>query len=231
MSILVLASLLVWGQNFQFLREAEVDLDGDGILERVSIQDTDELGNFTLRIDGLELRGNLGDTVNGFIIVDIDSSDSFKEVGIHTPGPSDDDKYLMIYYTGKEIKTLGLLTRWPSFQGNGIIYVDDWMGFWRKREKYVLNKKKRILERVPQELYYVGVEATVVKTFPIYKSRDSSQIIANLKEGSKILIIACSPEGSDDMKHWYLIKSESGLLGYAKLESFFDKVEGLPWAD
>lgn len=231
MEILSILLMFLFAQNFQFVRQAEADLNGDGTSESITLTSTDELGNFTLKVGNFELKGNLGDTVDGFVIVDVDSSDPYREIGIHTPGPSDDDVFLMIWFNGREIRTMGILSRWPSFQGNGIVYVDDWMGFWIKREKYVLNKNSRLLDRVPQELYYVGVEATVKKSFPIYRSRNGLQSIANLREGSKILIFACDPQDTNYLNHWYLVKSESGLLGWAKLGNFMEKVQGLPWAD
>jgi len=74
---------------------------------------------------------------DGFIIIDIDTSDKYKEIAVHTPGPSDDDEYIIYWYDGNSIKEVGRVSRWPTFPGNGIVYVDDWMGFWMKRDKCI----------------------------------------------------------------------------------------------
>ncbi|MDI6851116.1 MAG: hypothetical protein QMD82_04175 [bacterium] len=132
---------------------------------------------------------------------------------------------------GNTIKPLRKLSRWPHFSGNGIIYIDDWMGLWKKREKYVLNQRTEELERVPQEFYYVGAEAPLTKSFPIYRTRENNKVVAYLREKSNIFIIFCEPKDSNLFKHQYLIKSKSGLLGWASLESFEYKVEGLLWPD
>ncbi len=238
----LLFSLLAFSSfAFDFKVREMVDLNGDGTPEDVTISGITEEGNFTLRVGGVSVRGKLemGES-DGFVIVDIDTSDRYKEIAVHTSGPSDDDEYIIYWYDGRSIKEVGRLSRWPVFPGNGIVYVDDWMGFWKKRDKYVLDKNTRKLRLVPQELYYVGVEARVNKSFPIYKTRDRNEILANLKPNSKIIILACylysgapsiqrSPD--DYLKDWYLIKSETGLLGWTTFKVLLDNLEGLPFAD
>ena len=216
-----------------FLKEEKVDINGDGKLDEISISAISESGDFVLKINEISIKDKVGEEeeVDGFIVIDIDATDKYKEVAVHNPGPSSDDEYVIYYYDGKSIIEMGRIKRWPNFFGNGIILVDDWMGFWSKRDKYVLNNKTRKLDFVPQEFYYVGVEAKVKESFPIYRKREGSEIVANLKPDSKILIILCDVSSKDYECHYYLIKSETGLIGWAKLKSFQYKVEGLPWAD
>lgn len=215
--------------SFDFVKMVKVDLNGDGKVEEVSISIKDM--EFLLKVDKASIKGELNGEVHGFAIVDIDTTDQYKEIAVHTPGDSDDDEYLIYWYDGKAIKEMGKLSRWPEIPGNGIVLVNDWMGFWQKRDKYVLDNKTRTLQLVPQELYYVGIEAAVKESFPIYKTRTGSEIVANLKPDSKIFILVCDPSPADYDSHWYLIKSETGLVGWATLGSFAGKVEGLPWAD
>jgi hypothetical protein len=163
--------------------------------------------------------------------VDIDTSDKYKEIAVHNPGPSEDDEYAIYWYDGKSIKAMGVLSRWPKLFGNGIVLVDDWMGFWSKKDKYVLNKKTRGLELIPQEFYYVGAEATVKEIFPIYETRDGSTIVANLAPKSKILILLCDCSPGEYMDKWYLIKSETGILGWTRPKPFHEKLDGLNYAD
>jgi hypothetical protein len=220
---------------------ATVDLDNDGTIDNVSLSDINESGDFVLNVNRIARKGKLLEgRADGFLIVDIDATDRYKEIAVHTPGPSDDDEYLLFWYDGKSLMDMGRLSRWPIFVGNGIVLVDGWMGFWKKREKYVLDKTTRTLHRVPQELYHVGVEATVRESFPIFHSRKHSDIVSRVRPGSKVLLLACDPspecktskgEVDDYYCDWYLVRSVTGLTGWARLRSFWNKVEGLPWAD
>lgn len=67
MEILSILLMFLFAQNFQFVRQAEADLNGDGTSESITLTSTDELGNFTLKVGNFELKGNLGDTVDGFV--------------------------------------------------------------------------------------------------------------------------------------------------------------------
>jgi hypothetical protein len=219
---------------------AQVDLNGDKKIDNIEIvlpQD-EWLSDFELKVNDISVKDSLSYRVNGFVIRDIDQSDQYKEIAVYTEGPSSDDDYLIFWYDGKALKKMARVQRWPVFPGNGIVYVDDHMGFWTKREKYVLDEKTRELRIVPQEFYYVGQPAKVVEMFPIFKTRLSSDIVANLAENSDILILVCdlSPtdeavEGDGYFNDWYLIKSSANLAGWARLKDFSDKVDGLPWAD
>lgn len=231
-----------WSFAFDIVKSAKVDLNGDGKTEEISISGVTESGDFVLSVGRVSIKGTLtAGEADGFTIVDIDTTDEYKEIAVHTPGPSDDDEYLIYWYDGKLIKEVGRLSRWPKFFGDGIVHVGDWMGFWSKREKYVLDKKTRILQLVPQELYYVGIEAKVRGSFPIYKTRGDSTIVANLKPPSKVLILLCDPSPTskgetddyfdDYFCDWYLIKSETGIVGWARLKTFYRRLEGLVWAD
>jgi hypothetical protein len=226
---------------FEILKTAKVDLNGDGNAEEISISAIpDSYGGFVLNVNELSTEGKLSDDINGFAIVDVDTSDEYKEIAVHSPGPSDDDDYLVFWYDGKSIKKMGRLWRWPRFLGNGIVMVKDWIdSFWWKTDKYLLNKEKRTLQLVPQGLYYVGIETSVIKSFPIYRAKGDSTIITNLKPQSKVMVVLYDPpsqycEGKppDDecLSDWYVIKSEEGIIGWARFASFWNKLY-LPSAD
>ncbi|MCX7829847.1 MAG: hypothetical protein N2445_02130 [Acidobacteria bacterium] len=215
-----------------FAKNAQVDLNSDGKVDIVSIATFENGNRYILSINDSKVDGMFEDgECDGFAIYDIDASDKYKEVAVHTPGPSDDDVYAFYWYDGKTIIKMGEVSRWPEIKGNGIVLVYDWMGFWQKTEKYILEKNTRKLVNVPQEFYYVGIEATVQKTFPIYKTRDCKEVVANLKEKSKILIVLCDPSPKNFQKNEYLIKSESKLLGWCNEKTLLDNVSDLPLAD
>lgn len=116
-----------------------------------------------------------------------------------------------------------------------MIYISMHMGFWPKIEKYTLQDTSRVLKIIPQEFYYVGVEGTVIESFPIWRIRKEKEILSYLKPKEKIILILCACEEKPDepsgslYNDWYLIKSENGILGWVK--DFRKKVEGLPAAD
>jgi len=237
--ILILIQLLVYptlGNKacpcaFQFLKEVEIDLNGDGEKDKISVFDICESGEFTLKVNHHSKKGKLNDQIDGFTIIDLDKNDPQKEIALHTPGPSDDDEYLIFGFDGKSIQEIGRLSRWPTFLGNGEVLVGDWMGFWEKKDMFVLDKKSKKLKLLPQEFYFVGQKAKVKVGFPIYEKRKESKIVANLQPSETIIILLYDPSERDYLSGWYLIKTSKGLLGWARLRAFSEKVEGLPWAD
>jgi len=213
-----------------FIMVGSADLNGDGKKEKISISGVTNLGDFVLQVDRVFIKGKLCDRTNGFTIVDIDTNDKYKEIAVHTHGPSDDDEYLIYWYDGKSIKEMGKLWRWPKFFGNGKVLVKDWMGFWLRTKKYILTKE-RTLKLVPQEFYFVGVGGTVTKSLPILEERNGKEVVANLRVGSKVLIVLCDTSPEDYGDYWYLIKSDTNILGWVKQRDVYDYLEGLPMAD
>jgi hypothetical protein len=209
----------------QFVRCAQIDLNGDKKAEKITLTlDKKDDRYFTLTIGTASIKGKLDDSIDGFKVVDIDKADIFKEVAVHTPGPSDDDEYRLYWYDGKTIKEVGYLSRWPEFPGYGIVYVKSWAGFWSPIDKYVLNKTTHKLELVKQPFYYVGVTATVEKGVPIYAGQDMKTVVANLLQKSKVLILLNSGDH-------YLVKSTTGLVGWIKEKTIYESFSGMPMAD
>jgi len=236
---LLMTPELVFG--YDMVDSAKADLNGDGKMEEIAISKHGLYGGFILNVDKISIIGQLEDDIDGFVIVDIDTVDKYKEIAVHTPGPSGDDQYLIYNYDGKTVKEMGKLERWPKFFGDGTVIVQDWMGFWSKKDKYVLNKERRALDLIPQELYNVGIEAEVIESFPLYKSRQDTTIVDILKPNSKVLVLLCDPSPEHCKEHlkeisdnffcdWYLIKSENEIVGWARMKSFSHKL-ALSWAD
>ncbi len=206
------------------------DLNGDSQKELIRLVNLTPDGHFRLEIADAFYEGKMSDEVDGLIIVDIDTRDRYKEVAVHTPGASSDDEYFLFWYDGRRIIEAGRLSRWPQFAGNGIVYVDDWKGFWKKREKFILDPRIRKLKKIPQQYYYVGVKVKVNKEFSVVISPDSGQLLASLRPQSEIEILLCKEE-DDYLADFYLIRTASGLLGWARYGDFWEKVDGLPLAD
>ncbi len=226
-----------------------VDLDGDGIEENVRLEYSPYMGDFMLGIDDLTVENRLEPELTGLEIIDIDTSDDFLEVKVSTPGPSDDPECFIYALMDGEIVEIGHICGWMTFPGNGTALVEQWMGFWSKTEMYALNPDTHQMEVVPQELYVIpgywnegdiGIECTVLESFPIHASHDDSMVLEDLEEGSAITLVACRPGPVEEMDgymmrnpfhDWYLIMTQSGVTGWAQLETFQYNIEGIHRAD
>lgn len=228
--LFLMANISLEAENF--ILKSITDLNGDNVPEEISLTNIDKTAEFCLEISGKKIQGKFDEEPSdGFIIIDIDKYDKYKEIAVHTPGPSSDDEYFVYWYDGETIKKTAQLSRWPEFLGNGIVYVDGWMGFWQCRNKYVLNNSTRELERIPQFAYYVGVKATVRNSFPIFKDRELKEKVALLSKNSEIEILVCDMDFREWNEHIYLIKSKSNLIGWASNQDIYNNLEGLPLAD
>lgn len=221
-------------------RLLKADLDGDGTPETVKLTTTrgaNDEQSFTLTVNvatvtrKLELEADVE-----MKIIDVDRSDKFKEVLIQGVGASDYSYTFVYHYDGKALieilKAEG--QGGVEFSGNGIALQSDWMGFWTRKRKHQLDNTTQRFREVPQEIYYVGIEGKVKETFPVYERRGATTVVANTRAGSTMLVVACDPSphctgDTNDACHWYLIKTETGLLGWVRLETLRDKAE-LPWA-
>nr|WP_253909051.1 hypothetical protein [Corallococcus exiguus] len=222
-------------QNSEFVKSAQVDLDGDGKPDAVSLT-AGEDGKFTLKVGGATLKGDAsGNEVPGFQVVDLDTGDKWKELLVQTLGELDDGhRYLVYGYDGKAVKLLGDVHALTEAKGNGIVLVDRWMAFWQKRDKYTLDRKAWKLVHVPQELYAVTAEpgkevtATVKKSFPLTQSRTGSAVLATTAQGSKVTVLAASVPAKGEVL--YLVRSSTGLLGWVPGNVLVESTDGLPLA-
>jgi hypothetical protein len=220
-----------FGQELDYKFNDTIDLNSDGKSEFISLTKlNDGTYGYRLAINESEIVGDLADPINGFAMIDIDKLDKYKEIAVHTPGPSNDDMFIIYWYNGKKIQVVDTISGWPAFKGNGIVYVGDWDGFWVKTDKYQLNYSIRELVLIEQPAYYVGLKTKVVKEFHIYLEKSLKTEVALLAEGSEIEILLCDNKGIKDYNELYLIKSSTGLTGWIDLKGLIDKAE-LHFAD
>jgi hypothetical protein len=218
-------------QDAEPVKSAQVDLDGDGKADAVTLTPGGG-GKFTLKVGGVTAQGGSADANEplGFTVVDLDSGDKWKELVVHSLGDVDGDHRFFVYgYDGKAVRLLGDVNALSEAKGNGIVLVDQWQGFWNKRDKYALDRKAWKLVHVPQELYAVGVGATVKKSFPLQRSRTEAAVVATLAQGSKVEVLAAGagPKGGP---WWYLVKSSTGLLGWVRADTLEASTNDLPMA-
>jgi len=225
----IISFAVVYGQHNEFAFDYKSDLNSDGKEDSIILIALNEY-DFQLIINESKISGSINDPIDGFKIIDIDESDKYKEIAVHTPGPSSDDMYMIYWYDGTEIKFMNQLSRWPEFKGNGIVYVNSWEGFWSPRDKYTLAESARKLVYIEQYAYYVGLKVRVNKGFKIYRDKELNSEVALLGDDSEIEIVLCDKNGYEYFDYKYLIKASSGLLGWSDFKTI-DKCVSLPSAD
>ena len=239
---------ILFAQEYIFIQNA--DLNSDNQLEAIKLQKTDRQSGYKLIVNGVESMGilEMGES-DGFKVIDLDTQDKYKEIAVHSSGSGDDmsdNEYFIYWYNGKEVFLIEHLLGYATFNGNGIIYLDKWEGFWTSRDKYLLDKDSRTISLIRQFAYYVGVEAKVKNSFPIFQEQELKNKVASLSNGSEIEILLCDKDeykysnsngsieysGITELSRYkYLIRSKSGLVGWAGNKEISENIEGLPWAD
>nr|BDT30361.1 SH3 domain-containing protein [Myxococcus sp. MH1] len=222
------------------VKAASVDLNGDGKPEDISLETQEGPKGFgyVLKVGAATVNVRSDAEVHGFVIIDIDSGDPRKEVAVHT-GMTDHDSASTLYaFDGKALKSLGSVRSPIEAKGNNIILSSTWQSFWTRVDKYVLDAKAGKLDHVPQEFYFVGQEAKVRESFPIFQQRTTSKPVAQLATGSTIQVLLAVPvtvpsgvKGNQKVKaHAFLVKSSTGLVGWVSESVLSSKTEGLPFA-
>jgi len=219
---------------------AVADLDGNGRKEKVWITLVKDAKNysdhFILHVDKAEVQ--IYGEFDGLAIVDIDRSDRYKEIDIRTYGGSDIVDHNIYWYDSKSIQKLADLSSKTDYKGNGIVLNRWWTCYVSITDKYVMDKRPRKLVLVPQEMYYIGKQHKVLRSFPIYYSRQNKSVVANVEPNSAITVLVYvlnqvdpkNPEKHDVMKEWFLIKTQSGLLGWVQLQTLTEDVERMQGA-
>lgn len=234
LNILIFINLISFctiGQNLDLKFQDKIDMNSDSKIETISVkQINSDSYKYRLTINESEIDGNLNEEIDGFLVIDINKWDKYKEIAVHTSGPSNDDVYMIYWYDGKNILFMDTLARWPEFIGNGIVYLNNWEGFWSPREKYQLDNLTRKLIHFEQPAYYVGFKTKINKGFNIYLDKDLKIEVATLADSSEIEIILCDKKGKTYFDYLFLIKSATGLVGWADFKSFSNNID-LPMAD
>jgi hypothetical protein len=172
----------------------------------------------------------------GFRIVKIDSAGKTRQIAARFIGPNDLEETRFYRWDGRAIRRVGVVPSAMEVSGNGAVYAGVWMGFWRCAQKFAFDPKTQTLVYVRQPGYYVGVPATVKQPFPVHIDHAAgSGAVASVAPGSKIQLLlfwsaASPPEAGTKDNSWYLIRTATGLCGWARFDAFRDKVEGLPYA-
>ena len=233
-----LIDTLFFVNSLPVYNKAIVDLEGKGeadILELTLIEEDYDFSNFILTINKDSVSGKHSYNVSGFLIIDLDTTDNYKEVAVYTQNVNGPDEYI-IYKYDNWITEIGRINSYASFPGNKEIIIDTEMMFWTKTDTVLYDTEFEILKYYPKEFYDINIEADVLEPFSLYSDRENFISIIDLKLKDRVTIIKCdtSPFCEDESSNsfelcdWYQVKIESGRTGWVQLKTFLDKLE-LPW--
>ncbi|MCX6873437.1 MAG: hypothetical protein NTW21_06465 [Verrucomicrobia bacterium] len=108
--------------------------------------------------------------------------------------------------------------------GGGIVYGNSDNCYFTIRHSYALDESRKLSE-VPQPMYYINKSFKADSDFPIQHSMNEVATVTKIDEGSDILIVALAYKPvkqatsrpgkvETNQRDWYLIKSQSGLIGW-----------------
>jgi hypothetical protein len=223
--IFILISKSAFLQTFTFCDT--IDLNSDGKQEIIKLEPVEgSKTEYTLHINDEELSGYLeGYKIDGFRVIDINVSDKYKEITVHSLLYGAGDGNSIYWYDGKEILHVKKSYWYLTINGNGILYEDCWEGFWNRREKYVLQDNDHSLISIKQFAYYVGYKLTIGKGFKIYKEKELINEVALLSDNSEIELLLCDLQEGDLFDYIYLVKSKSGLIGWVNFKTIWNSKE------
>jgi hypothetical protein len=215
-------------QAHEPVKSLSVDLNGDGKPESIQLRWREGDPTYVLQAGSVSIQGR-GDerTVEGVTVIDLDTREPTRELVVHVTLPLDERRMDLYGFDGKALRPLGSVPAITQTHGNGILLSDDWWGFWTRRDKYVLNREQWRLERVRQPYYYVGQEARVLQSFPLAFDRTGAPVVAHLAPDSTIQVLAADTSIPGQYP-WFLVKSSTGLLGWAEGQTLVRNTQGLP---
>lgn len=200
-------------------QEASADLDGDGNAEWVRFtgygHDRNALDHFVLDVNGV-LHVQRGEGLSGrFFIVDIDSSDAFREIAVTESGPSDDPRtYFFRYATGTLISIGDIpdgVAGPPAVDGSGTIHATC-RGFalqtWFYPCEYRLDRFTHRLEKGPAPYRPMGTAVTMKVELPLWTAPGEAEVCGVLHPGDRAVIVK-----SDDQS-WCFLQAENGTRGW-----------------
>lgn len=219
---------------------ATIDLNRDGIKDRIRLECEPGDDSYTLTINGLSVTGG-GNNLDGMMFVcDIDSRDDYKEIAITESGPSSDDATYFYYYDGSSINFMGR-TQGSHYvlkiTGSGVFTTKTRgaiLQTWFYTDHYRLSSSHE-LEIVPRELYKMNSQVIVKKQLKLQKSRTDQETAVVLEPDEEVTLTAC------DNKEWCEVKNAKGIKGWFAVDDYYtmrgtdfnasDYFEGLSFAD
>ena len=102
--------------------------------------------------------------------------------------------------------------------GNGFIYVSGHTNNWfNKKRKYKI-QEGNIIE-IQQPHYFVGIKSYTIRPITLYLDKNEQDEVTHLPNNSKVEVVASESQNNQE---YFLIKTSFGLLGWWKLDQYFE---------
>lgn len=241
--------------NESLLTSSNEDLDGDGKNDSISLQLPDN--NMSERVINDEVPSVLTvnttvvkdafpkDFADGFKIIDVDSTDKFHEIAIHSGFPSSDHHYIIYRYENKSLISLGIINGWINELPNGdkIISTLVWAGFWHRAEQYTFDSETKIF--IPFDYgfetnnssfssYEMNVKATTKQSLTLLVDYDSAEKTFEVAAGTTLFFQREQNEYNLDgsiKESLYEVMGQYGIRGWLPKRNLEDYFSDLHFAD
>lgn len=248
---IILAALIAVSINFfpthvlasdsKNVQYAKVDLNKNGVKDVIKIHNISDTSILSINKQSIKLNPNGYPYCSGrFSIIDIKSSDKFKEIQINFEEDGGYRSTGFYYYNGKSIIKMGyIIGSYKSTNRKGTVTIGKWCGFLTYYVDYKLTKN-HTLQKVVKNTYPVNKKSRSLIAVTLQKSPTYSKKVLTLKKGEKITIVGISfkknKKGFND--NWLLIKNSKGKTGWVNVDQLtkdknlgIDKIfEGLYYA-
>ncbi len=166
-----------------------------------------------------------------YFIVDIDSSDDYREIAIVDLGPSDDLTTSFLRYDGEELEYIGYVAGFPtddtySMDGKGTIQSQGRLGllqYWTSVFTWKLNGQGKLVA-LEENLYFPINHDEEDKKPVLLKQAITAYTERDLS--SKTILMEPSDEPitfpSTDNKNWVLMHREDGTEGWIYIEDYMN---------
>jgi hypothetical protein len=210
------------------------DIDGNGKPETISTlySPASRMLNVTIGGSTLLTKIDATDAQPRLEVIHIHSDKKQRQVLVTIDSGMDYNDYFFFGFNKGKTTYLGTFGGQNlKASGNGAVYAEDWLGFFQVKQKYGLSASTGKIVEIPQPFYYCGAEGTVQKSTRLLLEPDKkSNEVALLSPGTRVtLLLMKAKEKKIGDNSWFLVKSESGLVGWFFVGSPDSDIE-LPWA-
>ena len=225
---------------FEVDKPFKMDLNNDGIDEEIVFQ-SESKDEWAVGLGVIKINGKASEEISGQFqgyiwVVDIDETDSYKELVINDMGLSSDYEDLYYYYDGKEPVFMGKVTGELNSQSNalrnyvedGIIYASircDILGTSWYNWNYKLTSDHK-LQEMPMDYWEVHWQTYTREPITIYESNQLASKKTKYESGIPMFIVGT------DLKEWVKIQLQDGKYGWFNTNEFSPyNLDGIGFAD
>lgn len=229
----------LYGCSFANTIQAKADLNGDGKIDAISCESKVVNGRdkCQLTVNGKSVRFELENGVKHLKVVDVDSSDRFKEVYLQGAGDGDYPVDRIFRFDGKKLIDMGELGGTAFFDGSGRVVVTGWLaGFVDSYGvmRYDKSKHRFVSEAIP-DLYPMDTQTKATKPFSVYTNSECKKTLIQVRAGDKVKLVAAKvirissrKNPVDDVR--VLIRTKHGMLGWVEKKVIQTRVKQFPCA-